>query len=437
VNWKTISILFAVVIVTAVSPVWGEGNNVQFFSRPIPLGVDGQNGAVNFDQTTGTCLFIDGTLGSLVSDGTYQYILGAAHVLALGQNGYFASGSGEPVIQPNLQVVGVGTNTPPPQGYPLASCPPTAADITAYQVAALSTVIPINFSKGAVNTYDAALAKVLPGQVGSSIPGLKPSTFSGTPISSLKRGTKVQKVGAWSGVTSGRYEEIMKTVHYSICSHTYTKGTDAHGAVLGSCNPVEVKFGPHIVVTPGSLASPGDSGALVFTQGSCPQPIGVAVGKKSSVVYVAPLASVGSVPGVLQDLQTAAGSSASFTVVPGGGGCTATNQIEVELDDGTTADVDGTVPDADIQTALTARNDFLSSGWIPVLIDDGVVDGVAIDFSTNPASLDVTANDGTYDGVDDKTMAAELLPTSFEGVPVEFSVTDVIDLTASGVGYGS
>ncbi|MGC1344044.1 MAG: hypothetical protein WA854_17055 [Candidatus Binataceae bacterium] len=68
---------------------------------------------------------------------------------------------------------------------------------------------------------------------------------------------------------------------------------------------------------------------------------------------------------------------------------------------------------------------------------DGVVDGVAIDFSTNPASLDVTANDSTYDGVDDKTMAEDLLPTSFEGVPVEFSVTDVIDLTTSGGAYGN
>jgi hypothetical protein len=30
-----------------------------------------------------------------------------------------------------------------------------------------------------------------------------------------------------------------------------------------------------------------------------------------------------------------------------------------------------------------------------------------------------------------------LLPGSFEGVPVEFSVTDVINLTTSGGGYGN
>jgi hypothetical protein len=84
-----------------------------------------------------------------------------------------------------------------------------------------------------------------------------------------------------------------------------------------------------------------------------------------------------------------------------------------------------------------ARNDFLSGGWVPVLMDDGVVDGVAIDFSTSPASLDVTANDGTYDGADDKALAESLLPNSFEGVPVEFSTTDVVDLTGSGGAYAN
>ena len=140
---------------------------------------------------------------------------------------------------------------------------------------------------------------------------------------------------------------------------------------------------------------------------------------------------------MLNYLQTAAGSSASLVVVPGGGGCTATNQIDVALDDGTTESEDGTVPDPDILTAVMARNDFLSGGWVPVLMADGVVDGVAIDFSTNPASLDVTANDSTYDGVDDKTMAEDLVPTTFEGVAVKFSTTDVIDLTTSGGAYGN
>ncbi|MFZ0660215.1 MAG: hypothetical protein WBE78_13380 [Candidatus Binataceae bacterium] len=344
--------------------------------------------------------------------------------------GYLSTGSSEPIIQPNFGIVAF-TN-PLPSAYPTPTCPPTAAQITAYQVASLSTVIPINFSSGVLNTYDAALAKVLPGQVSSSIEGF--GVFSGTPISSLKRKTKVQKVGAWTGLTHGQYKEILKTVHYSICSHTYTKSTVVDGKIVGdkaSCGYTEVKFGPHVVVTPAGFDHPGDSGALVFTEGLCPQPIGIDVGGTSNVTYVAPIGAV------LNYLQMAAGSSASLVVVPGGGGCTATNQIDVALDDGTTESEDGTVPDPDILTAMLARNDFLSGGWIPVLMADGVVDGVAIDFSTNPASLDVTANDNTYDGVDDKTMAEDLLPTSFEGVPVEFSVTDVIDLTTSGGAYGN
>ncbi len=206
-----------------------------------------------------------------------------------------------------------------------------------------------------------------------------------------------------------------------------------NGRITGntaSCGYTDVKFGPHIVVTSAGFDEPGDSGALAFTEGSCPQPIGLDVGGNSSVTYVAPIGMV------LQELQTAAGSPSSFVVVPGGGGCAATNQIEVEADDGSTSTVDGTVPDPDILTAVMARNDFMSGGWVPILIDDDAVDGVAIDFSTDPASLDVMANDGTYDGADDISVAESLLPTSFEGLPVEFTTTDVIDLTASGGANG-
>lgn len=198
------------------------------------------------------------------------------------------------------------------------------------------------------------------------------------------------------------------------------------------CDPVEVKFPSELVVTSANrFEQPGDSGALVLTEGSCPQPVGMLVGgtQSGTVAYVSPIA------GVLQNLQTAAGSSASYVIVPGGGGCTATGQIEVEESDLSTATVDGTTPDPDILAALNARNDFMGGGLLPALMLEGVVDGVAIDFSTNPASLDVTANDGTFQGINDITFARDSLPGSFEGVPVEFTVTDVIDLTGGGGAY--
>jgi len=427
---KVSLILTVIVAITGAPSAYGAGNQ-QYYPRPIPLGVIGGNGVVGFDQTNRACQVQGGTLGGLVTDGTSQYIISAAHVLALGLSGYLASGSSEPVIQPILSLASTAPNP-----YHPPSCPPVGTDVTQFQVAALSTVIPINFSNGATNSYDAALAKILPGQVSSSIQGFR--AFSGTPIESLKKRTKVQKVGAATGLTLGKYLKILKTVHYKICSHMYTQSKrvgNGFNIVPASCGPVEVHFGPHIAITP-AIDQEGDSGALVFTEGNCPQPIGVDVGGNSYATYVAPLGPMSSLPGVLKALQTAAGSSASFSLVPGGGGCTATGQIDVELADGSTASVDGTVPDPDVLTALDARNDFMSTGWVPVLMDDGVVDGVAIDLSTNPASLDVTANDSTYDGVDDKTMAKSLLPTSYEGVAVEFTVTDVIDLTNSGSAYG-
>lgn len=154
--------------------------------------------------------------------------------------------------------------------------------------------------------------------------------------------------------------------------------------------------------------------------------------------YVAPLAATGTTPGVLQVLQTAAGSgSPSLAMVPGGAGCTATGQAEVVLADGSTEAVNATVPDADVSQALSALSDFLSGGWIPVLMADGVVDGVAIDFSTSPASPDVTADDGEFGGVSDATYTGNLIADSFEGVPVKVSTVDDIDLTTDAAVLGS
>ena len=87
--------------------------------------------------------------------------------------------------------------------------------------------------------------------------------------------------------------------------------------------------------------------------------------------------------------------------------------------------------------ALNALPDFLNSLWVYVLMQDGVVDGVAIDFSTSPASLDVTADDGTVNGESDAAYAASLIPNSFEGVPVEVTKVQVIDLTTDASVFGT
>jgi hypothetical protein len=267
-------------------------------------------------------------------------------VLALGTSGYLASGSGEPIVQPSLSTLANQLN--------LASCPPTASQIAAAQVATLSTVVPFTFSASAQNTYDAALAKILPGSATSSINGI--SAFSGTVLSPVNKGLKVQKVGPQTGKTSGKVKKILKVAKYKICAHMYTS-TEACGEAL-------VMFGVHIVVTPvgsSSFVGPGDSGSLVLSTGSCPEPVGMDVGgnSNSTVTYVAPLAAAGSVPGVLQALQTAAGSgSPSLAMVPGGAGCPATGQAEIVNSDDSTSAVDANVADTDVAQALNVLRIF-------------------------------------------------------------------------------
>jgi hypothetical protein len=244
-------------------------------------------------------------------------------------------------------------------------------------------------------------------------------------LSPVNKGLKVQKVGPATGLTKGKVKKILKVVKYKICAHTPTS-TDA-------CGEASIKFGVHIVVTPVNSASfdgPGDSGAMVLSTGSCPQPVGMVVGGNSAVTFVAPLAATGSVPGVLQALQTAAGTgSPSLAMVPGGSGCTATAQAEIVNSDGSTSPVDADTADADVAQALSVLPDFLNSSVISNLMSTVLVDGVAIDFSTSPASLDVTAEDGTINGESLADIVANQVPRVFEGVPVEVTTVDTIDLT--------
>jgi hypothetical protein len=105
--------------------------------RPTTMGVGGSN--ESFTQNRQECTEEKGTLGALVTDGASLYILGAAHVLALGTSGYLGSGSGEPIVQPSLSSLGKSPLN-------LISCPPTASQLAVAQVATLSTVVPITFS---------------------------------------------------------------------------------------------------------------------------------------------------------------------------------------------------------------------------------------------------------------------------------------------------
>jgi len=354
-----------------------------------------------------------------VTNGTTQYILGAAHVLALGPTGLLTSSSpAQPVIQPSYD------HSEPP----LPSCPPPPSYVTTLQVASLGTVVPIDFTNPAQNTYDAALAPIIPGKVKSEIYTLPP--FSGAPMSPVNVGLKVQKMGAASGFKTGRVTRINRPVEYKMCTRIPTKVRSDFSVVASSCEPMTTRFANHIIVKPSDFAKKGDSGALVLSRGPCPQPVGMVVGKDSERVYVAPIS------GVLQSLELAGGfSSNSLSVVPGKGGCTPTGEVEVVLANGSTQMVDGTVPDLDVLRAMNALPHFLTTWQVLVLMFQGVVVGVGIDLSDHPAALDVTADNGTFNGVSNVSYAQSLLPSSFEGVPVQVTKIDTVDLTTDGSVY--
>jgi len=377
-------------------------------ARPISLGVAVTNAVwVPFKQD---CFVSFGSPAALVADSSgNQYILGAAHVFALGLTGYFASGSGQAITQPEPE-----PPSPPP------ACSVTPAQVSSVQVASLSTVIQPNFSAHATTPADAALAQVLPGEVSSAI--LNIPVFSSTPLAVVKKGLQVQKEGACTGLTPGHViTKMLIPKRFRICTSAQPLKLDINGKII--CKNSNVETIPNnFEVEPADFGEEGDSGALVTTVGTCPQPVGMLGGGNT----VGTAAVVTAIPKVLQALQSA-GSFSGLSIVAGGGGCTpSTSQIQVP--GGSSADFtlqDATIADPDVAQALTVLPDFTS--YVEILILDGVVDGVGIDLSGSTAALDVVWDSQAYE--DDATIPP--IPSSYEGVPVEQHIIETVDLTSA------
>ncbi len=362
--------------------------------RPTPMGVWGANSSVNFEPNIGECFTEAGTLGAVVADqdGT-QYILSVAHFLAIGPSGYFATGSPQPITQPDVVQVVAHCNDINP------------AVITSLQVATLSTVVPVSFT--GLNQADAAIARVLPGKVSSSIVGIP--KFSGTALKVVKAGLIVQQTGAVSGNKTGKViSKVLMPARYKVCRHIPT----TPGQTVNGCGFAVIRVNNTFEVGPGRFGRAGDSGALVLTTGPCPQPVGVLLGGADAAGTAVLVESIGS---TLQALQSAGGYS-SLSIVPGGGGC---NQsvAQIQLPDGSTTLEDPTVADPDVAQALAVLPDLSSAPLIYVGMLEGSIDGIGIDLSVSPAALDVVV-DSSAD-LDPYHVA---IPATFEGVTVEQDV---------------
>jgi hypothetical protein len=217
--------------------------NEQAQSGAIELGTSGGNAtdsSTNMSTHTITCC--GGTLGSLVINGGTQYILSNTHVLAPRDD---VLETGESIIQPGL----VDTTTCTPSG--------------ARTVANLSVFY--SLEKGTGTKIDAAIAKVIPGNVDSAgnILYLGPPDANGIPTPAPPHGgIGVTAIPAMPVAKSGRATGLTCSTVLAVAVNTsvqYQKG-------CGSGTKFSVSYTNQVDIAGGSFSAEGDSGSLVVSQ---------------------------------------------------------------------------------------------------------------------------------------------------------------------------
>lgn len=236
--------------------------------RNLHLGVSGGNVR---DTTRRFCC--SGTLGALVSSGANQYILSNNHVLGLAG----AASAGDDVSQPGL----IDNNCQ-----------------VATVVADFTVAPPLS------SNVDAAIARLRDNQMDETGHiediGLISSTTRAPAI-----GLGVQKSGRTTGHTTGTVGSINATI-----SVRYPKSCGGGGGTVFT-------FTNQVVINSSTFSAGGDSGSLIVTTGSCPQPVALLFAGSSS-------STIGNPAGeVLSRLSTSLGSAVSFV-----GGCTSSATLE-------------------------------------------------------------------------------------------------------------
>ena len=237
--------------------------------RNTHFGVSGGN--VN-DASKAFCC--SGTLGSLVTDGTTQYILSNNHVLARADQ----ATAGEDVSQPGLID---------------NSCR------VATVVADFATAAPLG------SNVDAAIAQLRPGQMDSN--GFIEDI--GVPSAAVQAptvGLGVAKSGRTTGGTTGSITSINTSVNVQ-----YQKGCNSGKKFV-------ISYTNQVVITPGTFSAGGDSGSLIVTNDSVHHPVALLFAGSSSSTIGNPIGEV------LSKVGTALGRSISFV---GSGPSGSTSQI--------------------------------------------------------------------------------------------------------------
>lgn len=329
------------------------------------FGVSGGN--VN-DHSSAFCC--SGTLGSLITDGTNQYILSNNHVLARSDQAV----AGEDISQPGLIDNGCRVAT-------------IVADFTG--------AAPLG------SNVDAAVALLRPGQMDSTgfIEDIGvPSSTIVSPSVSLS----VAKSGRTTGFTTGSISSVNTSV-----SVQYQKGCN-------SGKKFTVSYTGQIVITPGSFSAGGDSGSLIVTNNASHNPVGLLFAGSSSSTIANPISPV------LTGLGSTLGRTFTFGASGGGGPAAATTQSEPVVGGGRRPFVPGVqdlmqkVPPQAVERASAVleihRANLMST---PAVIGAGIGASGRAD---GEAAIVIYVNKDASQ--------RPFLPDSIDGIPVTVILTD-------------
>jgi hypothetical protein len=228
-------------------------------SAPIKLGT---SGGWSKDLANGYCC--GGTLGSLITNGTTQFVLSNYHVfqsdIVPGGNGIVAT-AGDPIIQPGLIDV---------------NCTEASAQI----VATLSSLsFPASLP---ASNVDASIAEVVPGKVSSTGDILEIGTISKSTVAASVN-KKVKKSGRTSGLTRSSIYGLngsVKVVYDNECA--------------GATAFTQTFTGQIIVTNRGqSFLRAGDSGSLMVEDVTTrPRAIGLLFAGSTSLAIANPINEV-------------------------------------------------------------------------------------------------------------------------------------------------
>jgi len=267
------------------------------------------------------------------------------------------------------------------------------------EVAKLSVAVPIKTGKG--NLVDAAMAKVIPGDVSSALFGI--GDISST-VAPPTMNLTVDKVGAGTAFTAGSItglDENFNGVPFYTRTPIILNGNPP--TVIRSGNPITVNFINQIYVTPGTFSAEGDSGALVVTGLSCSQPVGVVIGGISEN-GVPTTTVLNPISNVLTELAKAGGYK-SLSIVSGGG-CAAAKP--------NTAENLFQSPDAQAAEAATQTAEAARQRHLPDLVKIPHVVNMGIEFRHSQIIFNVQ--------VDEEANVAQvepMVPPKIEGYDVE------------------